>query len=257
MILHKLRRATVNADRTKLHGRVEIDEAWIGGVQAGATGRTRHGRNAALVVLALEVGDSFPGRLRTRLVPDDTADSLVGFVSDVVEVGATVITDGWTGYLALPEAGFIHERIIEGRGEGFIDSVPHLHHTVGNLKAWLAGTHKGGQPPSPHRLSRRVRLPAQPAAEPRRRLPDAPRPRDDPRRDDVRDDHRREGHPGSPLHAVAAAHGNAEATQEVRARGSDYGVEPLTTTCCGHRRQPDRHNPRMCTLTLRARETVR
>ena len=143
MILHKLRRATVNANRTKLHGRVEIDEAWIGGVQAGATGRTRHGRNAALVVLALEVGDSFPGRLRTRLVPDDTADSLVGFVSDVVEVGATVITDGWTGYLALPEAGFIHERIIEGRGEGFIDSVPHLHHTVGNLKAWLAGTHKG------------------------------------------------------------------------------------------------------------------
>jgi uncharacterized membrane protein YeaQ/YmgE (transglycosylase-associated protein family) len=52
-------------------------------------------------------------------------------------------TDGWTAYLALPEAGFIHERSVEGRGEGFIDSVPHLHHTIGNLKAWLAGTHKG------------------------------------------------------------------------------------------------------------------
>jgi hypothetical protein len=44
---------------------------------------------AALVVLALEVGDDFLGRLRMRLVPDDTAASLVGFVSEVVEVGST------------------------------------------------------------------------------------------------------------------------------------------------------------------------
>jgi transposase-like protein len=143
MLLHKLRRATVNANRTKLRGRVETDEAWIGGVQAGATGRQRHGRNAALVVLALEVGDGFPGRLRIRLVPDDTAESLVGFVQEVVQVGSTVITDGWSAYLALPEAGFIHQRIVEGSGDSFINSVPHLHHTIGNLKAWLTGTHKG------------------------------------------------------------------------------------------------------------------
>jgi Zn ribbon nucleic-acid-binding protein/transposase-like protein len=143
MILHKLRRATVNANRTKLRGTVEVDEAWIGAVQGGVSGRERHGRNAALVVLALEVGDGFPGRLRVRLVPDDTAESLVGFVQDVVEVGSTVITDGWVSYLVLPEAGFIHERIVEGSGESFMNSVPHLHHTIGNLKAWLTGTHKG------------------------------------------------------------------------------------------------------------------
>jgi hypothetical protein len=148
MILHKLRRATVNANRTKLRGRVEVDETWVGGDQAGATGRTRVGRRAALVVLALEVGDGFPGRLRTRLVPDDTAASLVGFVSEVVEVGSTVITDGWTAYLALPEASFIHEWIVEGRGEGFSNSVPHLHHTVGNLKAWLTGSAGSISPPT-------------------------------------------------------------------------------------------------------------
>ena len=37
MILHKLRRATVNANRTKLRSRVEVDETWVGGDQAGAT----------------------------------------------------------------------------------------------------------------------------------------------------------------------------------------------------------------------------
>lgn len=143
MILHKLRRATVNANRTKLQGVVEVDEVWIGGAQSGVVGRQRHRRNASLAVLALEVSDGHPGRLRVRLVPDDSANSLVGFVSEVVEVGSTVITDGWRGYLALTEAGFIHERIIEGLGASFVNPVPNLHHTIGNLKAWLDGTHKG------------------------------------------------------------------------------------------------------------------
>lgn len=145
MILHKLRRATVNLNRTKLRGTVEVDEAWIGGRQPGGRtrGRAREGRRAALVVLALEVENDVPGRLRARLVPDDTAASLVGFVQDVVEVRSVIVTDGFPGYLALPEAGFYHERIAGGDGAAFLNPVPHLHHTIGNLKSWIIGTHKG------------------------------------------------------------------------------------------------------------------
>ena len=143
MILHKLRRATVNLNRTKLHGQIEVDEAWIGGVQPGGTGRKRLGRRAALVVLALEVRHGHPERLRARIVPDDTASSLVGFVQEVVEVGSTITTDGWPSYLALTEAGFTHDRIIEGSGAAFTNPVPHLHQAIGNMKAWLNGTHRG------------------------------------------------------------------------------------------------------------------
>ena len=143
MILHKLRRATVDLNRSRIGGTVEVDEAWVGGAETGRGGRQRLGRRAALVVLAVEVGDGYPGRLRARLVPDDTAASLVGFVQDVVEVRSTIITDGWPAYRALPEAGFTHQRIIEGSGSTFVNSVPHLHHTIGNLKSWLNGTHKG------------------------------------------------------------------------------------------------------------------
>lgn len=143
MILHKLRRATVNLDREPLRGVVEVDEAWIGGVQAGGKGRKRVGRRAALVVLALEVRDGYPGRLRARVVPDDTAASLVGFVQDVVEVGSVVITDGWPAYLALPEAGFVHERVVERSGDAFTNPVPHLHRAIGNLKITLNGTYRG------------------------------------------------------------------------------------------------------------------
>ena len=38
MMLHKLRRAMVNVAREPLRGEVEIDEAWIGGPQAGLRG---------------------------------------------------------------------------------------------------------------------------------------------------------------------------------------------------------------------------
>jgi len=38
MMLHKLRRAMVNAAREPLHGEVEVDDTWIGGPQPGSKG---------------------------------------------------------------------------------------------------------------------------------------------------------------------------------------------------------------------------
>jgi transposase-like protein len=103
----------------------------------------RKGRRAALVVMALEVRNGHPKRLRARLVPDDTAASLVRFIKDVVEPGSTVITDGWPSYRSLPAAGYVHRRIVEGTGANFTNPVPHLHQAIGNFKAWLKATHHG------------------------------------------------------------------------------------------------------------------
>ena len=55
-LLHKLRRAMVNAQRTKLSGLVEMDGAYVGGWQPGLKGgRQRKGRKAAMVLVAVEV----------------------------------------------------------------------------------------------------------------------------------------------------------------------------------------------------------
>jgi hypothetical protein len=40
MMLHKLRRAMVNAAREPLRGEVEVDDTWVGGEQAGLQGST-------------------------------------------------------------------------------------------------------------------------------------------------------------------------------------------------------------------------
>ena len=54
-ILHKLRRAMVNAAREPLHGEVELDDTWVGGPQPGLRGsRQLKGRKAALVAVAVE-----------------------------------------------------------------------------------------------------------------------------------------------------------------------------------------------------------
>lgn len=54
--LHKLRRAMVNPNRTKLSGIVEMDGTYVGGYQPGLKGgRQRKGRKAAMVLAAVEV----------------------------------------------------------------------------------------------------------------------------------------------------------------------------------------------------------
>lgn len=144
MMLHKLRRATVNANRTRLVGEIEVDEAWIGGEQKGLPGgRTRAGRAAALAVFAVEIRGGRPQRLRIGLVPDDTGASLVGFIKEIAEPGSTIITDGWKGYASLTREGFVHQRVVSGKSAAFVNPVPFVHVAIGNLKSWLIGTHKG------------------------------------------------------------------------------------------------------------------
>jgi hypothetical protein len=55
IILHKLRRAMVNAAREPLYGEVEGDDTWIGGPQPGLRGsRQLKGRHAVPILVAVE-----------------------------------------------------------------------------------------------------------------------------------------------------------------------------------------------------------
>lgn len=84
MMLHKLRRAMVNVARELLRGEVEIDEAWIGGHQAGLRGsRQLKGRRAALVLVAVEKRGKASGRLRMAVIPDFKATTLSGLSSSI------------------------------------------------------------------------------------------------------------------------------------------------------------------------------
>ena len=134
----------VRPDRDRLSGRVEVDETLVGGEEhAGQRGRGA-GRKA-LVAVAVEVlSPKGFGRVRMRCVPDASGASWVPFVGDAVASGATIMTDGWSGYHELAMQGFTHQRtIISHSDDPAHVSMPGVHRVAALLKRWLLGTHQG------------------------------------------------------------------------------------------------------------------
>lgn len=142
MMLHKLRRAMVRPDRERLHEKVEVDETYVGGPEAGLRGG-RELRDKSLVVGAVEVRGRASGRVRLRVVPDASGPSLSGFVKANVEQGAIVVTDGWQGYAPLSGMGYRHRPRTQREPQRAEKILPRVHRVFGNLKTWLRGTHHG------------------------------------------------------------------------------------------------------------------
>ena len=104
LMLQKLRQAMVRVGRDQLVGTVEVDETYVGGVEEGVRGRELVRK--ALVVIAVELEGRKMGRIRLRHIPDASTRTLVGFITDCVENGSLIHTDGWKGYTGLKEAGY-------------------------------------------------------------------------------------------------------------------------------------------------------
>jgi hypothetical protein len=133
--LHKIRQAMVNPNRLKLSGAVEVDETSIG-VEENV------GENVVIAVELLESRNEI-GRVRLEVVPDTSRKTLQDFITENVELGSTVITDGWIGYDAIGKIGYNH--IIPKGFESKNDKrlMPHVHEVASVLESWLRGTYRG------------------------------------------------------------------------------------------------------------------
>jgi transposase-like protein len=141
-MLHKLRRAMLRPERDRLSGVVEVDEAYVGGLEEGRRGGRRRDSSKSIVVGAVEVRGRGSGRVRLAVVGDLSAASLVPFVEASVEPGSTVLTDGWQGYAPL-RRGYDHRPATVGDPKNASVLLPRVHRAFSNLKTWLRGTHHG------------------------------------------------------------------------------------------------------------------
>jgi len=146
-MLHRLRSVLVRPGRDRLAGTVEVDETYIGGEEAGLSGGRARGKKV-LTGIAVEVREPKGlGRCRMAPLADASADSLHAFVSDHVEPGAVVITDGWAGYAGLARLGYVHDRrsqrAARALGEDPDQLLPAVHRVASLAKRWLLGTHQG------------------------------------------------------------------------------------------------------------------
>jgi transposase-like protein len=144
LILHKLRRAMVNAAREPLHGEVEFDDTWIGGLQPGLRGsRQLKGRKAALVGVAVEKRGAATGRARMEVIPDFGKGTLTAFAKRHIAPGATIYTDGLKQFSGLTAAGYEHIVCPQQIRAGSQSVLPCVHRAIGNLQQWLIGTYHG------------------------------------------------------------------------------------------------------------------
>ena len=149
VMLQRYRVSMVRSERERLSGTVEVDETLVGGVEQGV--KRGRGTSKSIVVIAVEIKESKEfGRIRMRHVSDASSANLQPFICDVVAQGATVRTDGWTGYNGLPKHGYLHERttVLSSSGDPAHVAMPGVHRVVSLLKRWLMGTHQGSVVPA-------------------------------------------------------------------------------------------------------------
>jgi transposase-like protein len=146
-LLHRLRSALVRPGRDRLAGVVEVDETYIGGVEAGLPGGRARGKKI-LTGVAVEVREpSGFGRCRMLPLANASSATLHPFVQEHVEPGTRVITDGWQGYSGLDTLGYLHDRrsqrAARARGDDPGELLPAVHRVASLAKRWLLGTHQG------------------------------------------------------------------------------------------------------------------
>src|SRR5919202_6163233 len=145
LMKHKLMRvmAAREAGKPKLSGRVEVDDAYLGGERPGG----KRGRGAAgktPIVAAVETTpERKPRRLRLSVVKGFRKKEVERIAKRDFEPGSNVVSDGLSCWPAVEKAGCQHFPIVTGSGKRAATWTPFrwVNTTLGNIKTALAGTY--------------------------------------------------------------------------------------------------------------------
>lgn len=145
MMKHKLMQAMADREATKpkLGGRVEMDDAYLGGTRSGG----KRGRGAAgktPFVAAVETTDERrPRRLKLTVVKGFRKKEVEKLAKVGIADGTSVVTDGLSCWRAVETAGCRHWPMITGSGRQAARWAPFtwVNTALGNIKTALAGTY--------------------------------------------------------------------------------------------------------------------
>jgi len=135
---HEIRKHMAEVDgEDPLGGIVEVDETYVGGKRKGKTGRGARGKT---IVFGMMERD---GKVMTKIVPDAKRKTLQGHITENVQQGAEIHSDGWMGYDNVQYKGFGHKVIHHDAGIYAKDGV-HVNSIEGYwsiLKKGIKSTH--------------------------------------------------------------------------------------------------------------------
>jgi len=145
LMKHKLMRAMAEreAKKPKLKGRIEIDDAYLGGERSGG----KRGRGAAgkmPIVAAVETtAERRPRRLRLSVVKGFRKKEVERLAERDFAAGSNVVSDGLSCWPAVEKAGCQHFPMATGSGKRAASWAPFkwVNTCLGNIKNAIAGTY--------------------------------------------------------------------------------------------------------------------
>ena len=144
-IKHKLKQVMLERDATKrLTGRVEIDDAYLGGERSGGK-RGRGAPGKTPFVAAVETTtEGKPVRLKLRRVTSFCASSIVGFAKCSLDPNCSVVSDGLQCFTSVADAGCAHQVVKTGSGPkaARTPAFKWVNTALGNIKAAITGTYR-------------------------------------------------------------------------------------------------------------------
>ncbi len=145
-MLHKLRRAMVNPDRTQLSGAVDVDESAVPYKRKEDTLKKRGGSSVAhqlWITAAVEThGKHGVGRIRIARIADRSAASIAPFVVANTVPGTRLRTDALASYSKVPDRPL---KMVNIKKTGLPAHIVFkwIHTVFSNLKRWALGTFHG------------------------------------------------------------------------------------------------------------------
>src|SRR3954464_9715050 len=135
--------AVREAAKPKLAGRVEMDDAHLGGERPGGE-RGRGAAGKTPFVAAVETtAERKPRRLRLTVVEGFREREVERLAKAAIEPGSDVVSDGLSCWPAVEKAGCTHSAIVTGSGKRAAGLAPFgwVNTTLGNVKTAIAGTY--------------------------------------------------------------------------------------------------------------------
>lgn len=135
--LFKRRVQEILSDNKKLKTAVEADETIVGGHRSGKEHRGRSLKSKSAVVVAREVlEDGRTGNINFKVTENFEVDTLKYVLSDMIESGASILTDKHKSYESLKGELNI-KTVLSDKGS----SLEELHKQIMLFKNWLRGIH--------------------------------------------------------------------------------------------------------------------
>ncbi len=131
-------------DKRVLNDRVEVDDAYLGGVHPGKAGRGAHGKVPFVIAVQTSEEEHRPWYVRLDPVSGFTKKALIQWAEKALDPDALLVSDGLACFVAAADLVSNHERVVVGqRKSSDLECFHWVNTLLGNIKSSIQGTYHG------------------------------------------------------------------------------------------------------------------